>query len=136
MLKYFLIALGIILIAIGITGFLPALNQEAYGNTQALFGVFRVNIIQSFWYLLSGVSALAAVGTKNDYYMLNYLKIFGIIYAVFAVWGLPAIPRQNYDEVLFGLIRINAATEALNLLLAASMLYMGIKNPLKKTKMG
>ncbi len=128
----FLKLLGIVFLVIGVAGFIPGL-AEVNADGQLLLGIFQINYFQSLFHILSGVAALAATGTKKDYYILNYLKVFGAVYLVLALWGIPALAGDTYNGVLFNLVHVNAATTVLHIAIAGSVIYVGMKNMPKKT---
>ena len=111
---------GVFFLVIGIGGFIPFLAPNN-DHGQLLLGIFQVNPAQSVIHILSGLVALAAM--RSDAYARSYFKVFGAVYALVAIWGLPAF-GGNYDGVLFGLLHVNLATELLHIAIAAISLYI------------
>ncbi len=111
---------GIFFLVIGLGAFLPFL-APANENGQLLLGIFQVNTTQNIIHILSGLVALAAI--KGEDYARNYFKVFGLVYALVAVWGLPGLSGA-FDGVLFGLIHVNLATEVLHIAIAVVSLYV------------
>ena len=60
--------------------------------------------------------------------MINYIKVFGGVYLLLAVWGIPALAGRNFDGVLFNLVHVNLATELLHIAVAASVIAVGRRN--------
>ena len=104
---------GIVLILIGVLGFVPALAPGGL-----LFGIFSFDVMHNAIHLLSGVLAILAAW-KSEHYSQLYFKVFGIIYAIATVFGF-----LQGDTVL-GLIAVNTADNILNLIVAAVALWAG-----------
>ena len=69
---------------------------------------------------------------KGDLYASNYFRVFGVVYALVAVWGISALTGGFNDNVLFGLIHVNMATELLHIAIAVVSLYIGfVQKPVK-----
>jgi hypothetical protein len=105
---------GIVLVAIGVLGFIPALTPDNH-----LLGIFHVDAIHNVIHLASGIVALAA-GFASDKAARMYFQIFGIVYGLVAVLG---IFSGNND--ILGLIANNTADVILHILIAGSALYFG-----------
>lgn len=103
---------GIIFLAVGILGFVPALTPDGY-----LLGIFMVDPLHNVIHLLSGALALGAVLLGN--YARLYFQVFGVVYAIVAVVGF-----LQGDNVL-GLIMTNMADHVLHLAIAAVALWAG-----------
>lgn len=120
---------GIFFLVIGIGGFLPFL-APVNDHGMLLLGIFQVNATQNLIHLVSAAVAFAAL--KGDLYASNYFRVFGVVYALVAAWGISAITGGFNDSVLFGLIHVNAATEILHIAIAAVSLYIGfVQKPVK-----
>lgn len=107
---------------IGVAGFIPAL-APANANGQLLLHIFQVNTMQSVIHLLTAGAAFAAF-LGGSYYAATYFKVFGVVYAAVALWGLPGLVH-TFNGVLFGLIHVNLATELLHIAIAVVSLYVG-----------
>ncbi|MBI2610595.1 DUF4383 domain-containing protein [Candidatus Kaiserbacteria bacterium] len=103
---------GIVFLAIGVLGFVPALTPDGH-----LLGIFMVDPLHNVVHLLSGALALGAVLAGN--YARLYFQVFGVVYAVVAVVGF-----LQGDTVL-GLIATNTADHLLHLVIAAVALWAG-----------
>ena len=120
--KILALVFAVVFLVIGVAGFIPAL---APNNTdgQMLLGIFQINTMQSVIHLLTAAAAFAAF-IGGSYYASTYFKVFGVVYALVALWGLPGL-MQTFNGVLFGLIHVNLATELLHIVIAAVSLYAG-----------
>ncbi len=115
--------LGVLFLVIGLAALIPAL-APVNDHGQLLLGIFQVNSAQTLIHILTGILALATVMVAKDYYISAYVKVFGAVYALVALWGLPGL-AHSFDGVLFGLIHVNAPTELLHIAIGAAGLYVG-----------
>jgi len=104
---------GIILIVVGVLGFVPGLTTDRH-----LLGIFHVNPLHNLLHIASGVVAVWA--SRSARYAKTYFQVFGIIYALLAVLG--AIYGYGY---IFGIIANNTADIWLHLVISATSLYLG-----------
>lgn len=117
MLRKASMAFGIVFVAIGLLGFIPALTPN--GN---LLGIFHVDAVHNIIHLASGVAALLAASSAA--YSRLYFQIFGVIYALVAIAGfIPGLVTE--DMKLLGLFHINMADNWLHVVIAAAALYLG-----------
>lgn len=112
MLKKAALVFGVVLTAVGLLGFVPALTPNGY-----LLGIFETNGLHNIIHLLSGIAALVA--SQSEAYASTYFKVFGVVYAVVMVVGF-----LQGDTVL-GIIPVNLADNLLHLAIAGSTLYLG-----------
>src|SRR6266567_867733 len=81
MIKSAAILFGIVFLVVGILGFVPAVAPD-----EMLFKIFHVNAAHNIVHIASGIifllAAMAGVGAAKTWF-----KVFGIIYAVVAIWG-------------------------------------------------
>lgn len=105
---------GIVLVAVGILGFIPALAPDGH-----LLGLFAVDTEHNVIHLLSGVAAIGAAMSSATA-SRSYFQIFGWIYALVALVGL-----FRGDQPLLGFVAHNWADFWLHLLIAATSLYLG-----------
>lgn len=103
---------GIVFLAVGVLGFVPALTPGGY-----LLGLFMVDPLHNVIHIASGLLALGAVLMGN--YARLYFQVFGVVYAVVAVVGF-----LQGDTVL-GLIMTNMADHVLHLVIAVVALWVG-----------
>lgn len=120
--KTIALVFAVVFLIIGVAGFVPALSP-ANADGQMLLGIFQINTAQSIIHLLTAVAAFGAF-LGGSYYASTYFKVFGVVYAAVAIWGIPGF-MQTYNDVLFGLIHVNLATELLHVAIAAVSLYAG-----------
>lgn len=113
---------AVVFLVIGVAGFVPAL-APANMDGQMLLGIFQINTVQSVIHLLTAAAAFAGF-LGGSYYAATYFKVFGIVYAAVALWGLPGL-MHTFDGVLFGMIHVNLATELLHIVIAVVALYGG-----------
>jgi hypothetical protein len=105
---------GIVLLVIGILGFVPNISPNGM-----LFWVFHVNPLHNVIHLLSGLIALW-VGSVSIPGSKLFFQIFGVIYALLAVLGF------GYQQAsIFTLIANNMADAWLHLILGVAALYLG-----------
>ena len=118
MVKTAAILFGIVFLAVGILGFVPACTTDMNGMPM-LLGIFHVNAAHNFVHLASGavflICGIAGAGASRTFF-----KIFGIVYAIVAILGF-----MNGDKPLLGLISNNMADVWLHTALAVVMLFLG-----------
>lgn len=107
--KQFTWILGIVFILIGVAGFF----------TGDMLLVFQVNTVHNIIHLLSGIVALAAVGSGESLARL-YLIVFGLVYALVTVLGF-VLPGGD----IFGLMTVNMADNYLHAAIALASLGIG-----------
>lgn len=116
-LKTWAIVFGIVFLAVGILGFVPAATPN-----NNLLGIFHVNDIHNYIHLASGVVALIC-GLVSGLASKRYFQIFGIVYALVAVVGF-----FNVDGPLLGYIAHNMADLILHIVIAIVALWLGFSN--------
>jgi hypothetical protein len=116
------IVLGAIFILVGILGFIP---NPLVGPD----GIFVVNTTHNLIHLVSGAVLLAGVYTSFGPSLA--LKIIGVIYAIVAILGF-----VMSDDMLLGMIAMNAADRWLHVLLAIVLLAAGfaLNGAMQKSK--
>ena len=118
MVKSLAILFGIVFLVVGILGFVPAATPVTNGMPM-LLGIFHVNTAHNIVHLASGIvfllCGMAGAGASRTFF-----KIFGIVYAIVAVWGFVA----GNGNTLF-VVSNNAAVTWLHVVLALAMLYLG-----------
>ena len=114
MIKSAAVLFGIVFLLVGILGFVPGVAPD-----QMLFKIFHVNAAHNIVHIGSGIilliAAMAGVGAS-----IAWFKVFGIIYAVVAIWGF-AVGTGNTLWVVSN----NPAVTWLDVVLAATMLFLG-----------
>ena len=126
--RTFALIFGIVFIAAGVAGFIPALLQPPQGGAIApgahhmlLLGMFPVNTLHNCVHLAFGLWGLAA--SRGAGSALLYARGVAIIYAVLTVAGF--IPRL---DDLFGLVPLYGNDTWLHLALAIVAAYFGWVN--------
>ena len=114
MLKKITMVFGVIFIAVGVLGFIPAVTPNG-----RLLGVFEVNPLHNLIHLATGIVAVV-VGMASEDAMRNFFRIFGIVYALVAALGF-----FYGDQPLLGLVANNLADAGLHVVIAAVALYLG-----------
>jgi hypothetical protein len=105
---------GVLLVAVGILGFVPAAAPNEH-----LFGIFHVNAAHNIVHLLSGVFALLC-GTASEHAARVFFRVFGIVYAVVALLGF-----LGGDRLILGIISNNMADVWLHAGIAIVSLVLG-----------
>jgi hypothetical protein len=111
-------AFGIVFVAIGILGFVPALTPDGH-----LLGIFHVDAVHNIIHLASGVAALLAASSASLSRL--YFQVFGVVYGIVAVGGFLPPLQFGEEEKLLGLTHMNMADNFLHVAIAAAALYMG-----------
>ena len=124
MLRKLAMLFGIVFLAVGVLGFVPAANPNGH-----LLGIFHVNMAHNLVHLLSGLVALMAAFTSEHASRL-YFRWFGWIYGLVAVLGLVYGERP-----LFGIIANNMADVVLHFAIAAVSLIIGYTVRERETKL-
>jgi hypothetical protein len=115
MLKTFAITFGVIMLIVGVLGFVP----QALPDGRNLLGLFHVNTAHNLIHLSTGLAAIVC-GFLSEYASRLYFQIFGVIYGLVALLGF-----YYMDAPILGLIANNLANNFLHLAIAAFALYLG-----------
>ena len=118
MVKSAAILFGIVFLAVGILGFVPAVTSDVNGMPM-LLGIFHVNTAHNFVHIASGVVFLLC-GMAGPGPSRTFFKIFGIVYALVAILGF-----YPDGTMLLGFLSNNVAVTWLHVVLALAMLYLG-----------
>ena len=113
MLKKAVVIFGVILLILGILGFVPRETPEGY-----LFGVFHVNPAHNWLHILTGIIAIFC--GKCDVASRRFFQIFGVIYAIIAILGF-----FHGNHPIFGILANNQADNVLHVIIAIIALYLG-----------
>ncbi|WP_068467575.1 DUF4383 domain-containing protein [Candidatus Protochlamydia phocaeensis] len=114
MLKTCAIVFGVIMLIIGLLGFVPQVNPNGM-----LLGLFHVNLLHNLIHLATGLAALLC-GLTSEYASRIFFQIFGIVYGLVALLGY-----YYLDHPIFGILANNLADAILHTLIAAFSLYLG-----------
>lgn len=112
MLKLFGILLGVLLIFIGVAGFLPTFKQNGL-----LFGFFEVDLWHNLFHIISGVLAIMAATSYKSIRL--FLQVFGFIYTIIAIIGF-----WRGGELF--ITHNNLADNILYLIMGVLALYLGL----------
>lgn len=123
MAKTYVLILGIILVLLGVLGFVTPLAPG--GN---LFGVFATGTMHSLTYLVCGALALACAAAGGTY-PKTYAKVFGVIFGLFTIIGF-----MVSDGEVLGLLNVNQPDNVLHLVIAVSALYVGFNHEHSKSR--
>jgi len=115
MVKKFAMIFGVILVVVGVLGFIPGVTN----SDNMLLGIFHVNALHNVIHLVSGVVALAA-GMSSFSASKMYFQIFGVIYALVAILGF-----VYGDKDILTLVASNMADTWLHVVIALVALYFG-----------
>jgi hypothetical protein len=126
--RTFALIFGIVFLAAGVAGFIPALLQPAQGGAvapgmhhQLLLGMFPVNPLHNAVHIIFGLWGLAASRAQGQ--ALLYARGVAIIYAVLTIAGwIPGL------DTLFGLVPLYGNDIWLHLALAIVAAYFGWVN--------
>lgn len=105
--------LGWIFLLIGILGFIPGITSDGM-----LLGIFAVNGPHNIVHILTGLIAIS-FAKKGEDSAKAFAKIFGVIYAIVAVWGL-----LGSGDTVLGLA-VNGADNILHIVIALLLLIAG-----------
>jgi hypothetical protein len=105
---------GVVFLAIGVLGFVPALTPDDH-----LLGIFHVNAIHNVIHLASGAVALTA-GMSSVAASRLYFQVFGIVYGLVTVLGF-----IYGDKDILGLVASNAGDTVLHIIITTSALVLG-----------
>jgi len=115
MARAFTIVLGILLIILGIMGFLPEFRTA--GN---LFGIFAVNLELNVAHLVTGILGLLC-GLSSSLAARVYFIVIGILYGLLAILGL-----AHSDSMLLCMFANNIANNWLHAGISLFSLYFGL----------
>lgn len=109
---------GIVFIAVGILGFIPALAPMHANGMRYLLGLFMVGTVHNIIHLLSGVAAIIGALTSEKY-AKAYFQVFGVVYGLVTVIGFVQ------QTTVLGIFPIDMADNFLHLALSAVILFVG-----------
>lgn len=114
MLQKFAMIFGVVLLLIGVLGFVPGITSNGF-----LLGIFHVNALHNIIHLVSGAAALWASFSSAKAAKM-YFQVFGVIYALVTILGFFTGEGQ-----ILGFIANNMADVILHLVIAVVALYAG-----------
>jgi hypothetical protein len=113
MLKKLAMVFGVVLLLVGVLGFVPGITTDGF-----LLGIFQVDMLHNIIHLASGAVALWA-GMTSMKASKMYFQVFGVVYALVAVLGI-----VMGSTGVFGML-MNTADNALHVVIAVVALYAG-----------
>ncbi|MDQ3235258.1 MAG: DUF4383 domain-containing protein [Pseudobdellovibrionaceae bacterium] len=128
--KNFALIAGIVYLAVGVLGFVPAFRMMPPGHAPHLamegsygylFGLFPINVLHNIVHMAVGIWGLMAY--RNFASARGYAKSLAVVYGILAVMGL--IPGLN---VLGGYLPLFGHDVWLHALTAAVAAYFGFAN--------
>ena len=114
---------GVIFLAIGALGFVPAATPDDH-----LLGIFHVDPLHNVIHLASGVAALA-MAMASEASARRYFQVFGVVYGLVTVLGF-----IYGEEDILGLVANNMADNLLHVVIAGSALALGFGDFSQKDK--
>ncbi len=109
-------AFGVVLLLIGIGGFIPGLTSEGEHGMPLLIG-FLVGGVHNVIHLSSALVAL--ISSKKASWAKAYFQVFGIIYGLVTLIGFLT------GDTILGQFHVNMADNFLHLFISASSLWLG-----------
>jgi hypothetical protein len=105
---------GLILVILGVLGFIPGITND----DKMIFGIFQVDTLHSIVHIVVGAIGLW-MGMSGADSAKNYLRIFGVIFALFAVIGF------LQGDTILGIMATNMAHTWVYVVLALVFLWGG-----------
>lgn len=117
MLRLLALLFGVVLIFIGVAGFLPQFMTDSL-----LFGYFQVDSLHNLFHLATGVLAILSAGSVGMSSL--FFKLFGLIYVVLGAAGF-------YYQGDLTMMQMNQADNILHIVIGVVALYFGffVKKP-------
>lgn len=124
MAKQVAVIFGVVMLLVGILGFIPGLTTAGPAGTsyRLLLGIFAINPLHNVIHLATGAVALAAGLYGSGAYARMYFLVFGIVYALITIIGVTGILFDSHSNLL-GIVPINGADNILHL--AITLLALG-----------
>ena len=117
MVKTFTMVLGVVLLLVGILGFVLTPNDGL------ILGVFAANTTHHVIHLASGILGIAAATMG---WSRTYCQIFGPVYLLVGVLGLAMVGN---DGMLLGMVHVNMADHFLHFAIGGAATYFGFLAP-------
>jgi Domain of unknown function (DUF4383) len=136
--KAFALILGVVFLAVGVLGFVPAAVQPYSGpalsfdkNQGDLLGLFPVNLLHNCVHLLFGVLGVMAF-MSGSAASKTFAQVVGVAYILLAILG--AVP-VDIVRTTFGFIPIHGNDIWLHALIGVVASYVGFAAPAPKLAM-
>ena len=115
MIKQLALIVGLVLVAVGVLGFVPGATSDGM-----LLGVFHTNTAYNLIHLVTGAVAVWA-GLQSTKVARMCFQGFGVLYGLIAIAGFMTPEGQD----IFGVIANNTASNWLHVAIAATSLALG-----------
>ena len=117
MVKQAALIFGVVLLAVGILGFVPGITTDG-----RLLGIFEVDTMHNLIHIATGLAAIGAwvAGGRAP---KVFFQVFAVIYGLVTVIGL------IQGDTVLGLIPVNVADNLLHVAITAFAAYMGFVAP-------
>lgn len=115
MLRKSALIFGIVLLAIGLLGFLPPLTPD-----NKLLGIFEVDTVHNLIHIVTGLAAILLSSSVRG--ARTFFQVFAIVYGLVTIAGFGGLVD---DGKLLGLFHINTADNFLHLAITLFSGYMG-----------
>ncbi len=115
MVKKTALILGVVLLLVGILGFVPGVTTDG-----RLLGLFQVNALHNVIHLLTGALGIYVGMMADGKAAKTYFQVFGVVYALVAVLGF-----VYGDNAILGVVASNMADTWLHVVIAVVALYLG-----------
>lgn len=109
---------GVVFIAVGLLGFVPAFTPDGH-----LLGIFEVNTVHNLIHLASGIVALLA-GFSGYGASRTYFQVFGVVYGLVTLLGF-----MYGEDPILGIVAHNTADIFLHIVITAAALFFGFVYP-------
>ena len=105
---------GILMILIGVLGFVPGITEK-----EMFLGMFRVHVLLNFIHLATGLLAyfVGRMGVKPTRVLF---QVLGVFYAIFGILGF-----AHAHKPMFKVVAHNMADSWLHIVIAVFCIFMG-----------
>jgi len=112
--KVYAQVLGIVLLLVGILGFVPALGgTTGFQPSSSLLGIFPINNLHNVIHIATGLIGIFAGFYGRGGYARMYALVFGVIYTVVTLLGFIVAPGTDVNY-LVQLVPLNIADNLLH----------------------
>lgn len=123
--QYYTLALGLLLLAIGVAGFVAeavnAIGKPTFDAAENVT-IFRLDLWHSSLHTLAGLLALATWRRADSARM--YAITIGVIYLATAAWGFFG-PDAGLERDVFGLMQVRLADDIVHAVIGAASVLVG-----------
>lgn len=108
---------GVVLLVVGVLGFIPALAPKNDDGMPLLIGLFMVGALHNVIHLVTGAASL--ISSSSDMWAKRFFQVFGVVYALVAIIGF------IQGNTVLGIIDVNLADNLLHTAIALFSLWLG-----------